>query len=63
MTNISDAISNAVSTVTDTAVDIVKTVVTVPSESADLVAQLAPAVKWAAIIWGTTKLLKAFKIA
>lgn len=63
LTNISDAISNAVSTVTDTAVDIVKTVVTVPSESAGLVAQLAPAVKWAAIIWGASKILKALKIA
>ena len=63
LTNISDAITNAVSTVTNTAVDIVKTVITVPSESAGLVAKLAPAVKWAAIIWGASKLLKAFKKA
>lgn len=63
LTNISDAITNAVSNVTNTAVDIVKTVVTVPSESAGLVAKWAPAVKWAAIIWGASKVLKAFKKA
>lgn len=63
LTNISDALTNAVSTVTNTAVDIVKTVVTVPSESAGLVAKWAPAVKWAAIIWGASKILKAFKKA
>lgn len=63
LTNISDALTNAVSTVTNTAVDIVKTVVTVPSESAGLVAKWAPAVKWAAIIWGASKVLKAFKKA
>lgn len=63
LTNISDALTNAVSTVTDTAVDIVKTVVTVPSESAGFVAKLAPAVKWAAIIWGASKIFKVFKKA
>ena len=63
LTNISDALTNAVSTVTDTAVEIVKTVVTVPSESAGLVAKLAPAVKWAAILWGASKIFKAFEKA
>ena len=54
-----ELITNAAST----AADAVKNILTTPSESAGLIAKWAPTVKWAAIIWGSYKILKAIKKA
>ena len=61
LTNIGTALTNVVQDVTGGAVEIVKNVLTVPSDTATLVQKIAPAVKWAAIIWGASKLIKAIK--
>lgn len=52
-----EIVKNAAST----AEDAVKTILTTPSDAAGLVAKIAPMVKWAAIIWGASKIIKAIK--
>lgn len=50
-----------VTSAASTAADAVKNILTTPSDAAGLVAKLTPAIKWAAIIWGASKLIKAIK--
>lgn len=57
ITDVSSKVSSGISN----AVDVVKEIITIPSESVNLVARIAPAVKWAAIIWGASKIIKAIK--
>lgn len=55
--NTKDIITSAAST----AADAVETILTTPSDAAGLVAKIAPFAKWAVIIWGASKIIKAIK--
>lgn len=61
LTNIATAASNVVTNVIDTGKDLVTNILTVPGDSANLVAKVAPWLKWAAIIWGASKVFKILK--
>lgn len=61
LTNVFVDTKELVSTAASGAADVVKNILTTPSDAAGLVAKIAPAIKWAAIIWGASKIIKAIK--
>lgn len=61
LTNIATAATDLVTDVASGAVDVVKNIITIPADSAGLVAQIAPWIKWGAILWGASKLVKVLK--
>lgn len=61
LTNVFVDTKEIVTSAASTAADAVKNILTTPSDAAGLVAKLTPAFKWAAIIWGTSKIIKAIK--
>lgn len=61
LTNVFVDTKEKVTSAASTAADAVKNILTTPSDAAGLVAKIAPAVKWAAIIWGASKIIKAIK--
>lgn len=61
LTNIATAATDLVTDVASGAVEVVKNIITIPADSAGLVAQIAPWLKWGAIIWGASKVVKVLK--
>lgn len=61
LTNVFVDTKEMVTSAASTAADAVKNILTTPSDAAGLVAKLTPAIKWAAIIWGASKIIKAIK--
>jgi len=57
ISDVSDKVSSGISS----AVDVVKEVITIPSESVNLFTRIAPALKWIAIMYGITKIYKFVK--
>lgn len=60
-TNVFINTKEMVTSAASTAADAVKNILTTPSDAAGLVAKFTPAIKWAAIIWGASKIIKAIK--
>lgn len=63
LTNIATAARDAINSIVSTGKDIVTSVLTVPGDSVNLVTKLTPFLKWAAILWGVSKVVKVLKKA